>query len=133
MDPQKISREEAVRSIIAGLILTIITCGLYDLYWNAKQMKTINGLLGREELSFWTWLLVSLITCGIFHLYYEYKMGVALIEIQEKYELRVDNNLHIISLLLSLFGFSIVVDAIHQNEINKVYETLSPNEYETIS
>ena len=89
-------------------------------------MKTFNGLLEREEFSFWIWLFATIITCGIFHIYYEYKMGVALIEIQEKYEMRVDNYLHIISLLLTLFGLSIVVDAIQQNEINKIYEKISP-------
>jgi len=122
MNNNHVPREEAVRNIVVSLILTILTCGIYDLYWNAKQMKTMNGLLEREELSFWTWLLVSIITCGVFHLYYEYKMGLALVEIQEKYDMRVDNHLPILSLLLSVFGFSIVVDAIHQNEINKAYE-----------
>ena len=124
MNTHKVTQEEAVRNIVVSLILTIITCGLYNLYWNAKQMKTMNGLLERDELSFWTWLLVSIITCGIFHIYYEYKMGLALVEIQEKYDMRVDNNLPIISLLLSIFGMSVVVDAIHQNEINKAYEKL---------
>ena len=95
---------------------------LYDLYWNAKQMKAFNGLLGRDEFSFWHWLFLSALTCGIFHLYYEYRMGIGLVEIQEKYGMRVDKNLPLISLLLSIFGFSIVVDAIQQYEINKLYE-----------
>ena len=124
MNANNVPREEAVRNIVVSLILTILTCGIYDLYWNAKQMKTMNGLLEREELFFWTWLLISIITCGLFHLYYEYKMGLALVEIQEKYDMRVDTNLPLISLGLSIFGFSFVVDAIHQNEINKVYEKL---------
>ena len=128
MSIYKVPREEAVRNIVVSLILTIVTCGLYDLYWNAKQMKAMNGLLDREELSFWTWFFVSIITCGIFHLYYEYKMGLALVEIQDKYNMRVDNNLPLISLLLSIFGMSIVVDAIHQNEINKAYEQLPYNQ-----
>ena len=118
----KVPREEAVRSIPVGLILTFLTCGLYDLYWNAKQMKAFNGLLGRDEFSFWHWLFLSALTCGIFHLYYEYRMGIGLVEIQEKYGMRVDKNLPLISLLLSIFGFSIVVDAIQQYEINKLYE-----------
>ena len=65
-----VPREEAVRNIIFSLILSIITCGLYDLYWNAKEMQTFNGLLEREEFSFWIWLFASIITCGIFHIYY---------------------------------------------------------------
>jgi hypothetical protein len=51
-------------------------------------------------------------------------MGLALVEIQEKYDMRVDDNIPLISLLLSIFGLSIVVDAIHQSEINKAYEKL---------
>ena len=49
---------EAVRQIVLSLILTILTCGLYNLYWNAKQMETINSLIGRNEFNFWTWLLI---------------------------------------------------------------------------
>ena len=124
MNTQRVPREDAVRNIVVSLLLTIITCWLYNIYWNAKEMKTFNGLLERDEFSFWTWLIVSILTCGLFHVYYEYKMGVALIEIQEKYGLRIDNNLSLISLILTLFGLSIVVDAIQQNEINKVYEKL---------
>ncbi len=122
----KVSKEEAIRSIPIGLILTFLTCGIYDLYWNAKEMKVFNGLLSRDEFSFWLWLFLSILTCGIFHLYYEYKMGVGLVEIQEKFGMRVDKNLPLISLLLSIFGFSVVVDAIHQYEINKLYEKHHP-------
>jgi hypothetical protein len=49
-------------------------------------------------------------------------MGIGLVEIQEKFDMRVDKNLPLISLFLSIFGFSIVVDAIQQYEINKLYE-----------
>ena len=44
-----------------------------------------------------------------------------IIEIQKKFHMQVDENLPLTSLILTLCGLSLVVDAIHQNEINKVY------------
>ena len=44
MNANNVPREEAVRNIVVSLILTILTCGLYDLYWNAKQMKTMKKM-----------------------------------------------------------------------------------------
>jgi hypothetical protein len=116
-----VAKEDAVRDIVVSLLLTLVTCGIYDLYWNYKQMKVFNSFLEREEFNFWLWFFMSLLTCGVFHIYYEYQMGIALKEIQKKYNLPVEEQLPMISILLSIFGLSLVVDAIHQNEINKIY------------
>lgn len=115
--------DDKVRSIPVDIILTLVTCGLYNLYWNYKQMKSCNELLGRDEFSWGTWLLLSLVTCGIYHVYYQYKMGESLYLIEKFENVPVFDNLPMISLLGTLFGFSIVVDAIHQDQINKIYET----------
>lgn len=113
---------DRVRSIPVDIILTLITCGIYNLYWNYKQMESCNELLGRNEFSWGTWFLLSLITCGIYHIYYQYKMGEALFLIEKSENVPVFDNLPMVSLLGTLFGFSIVVDAIHQDQINKIYE-----------
>ena len=47
-------------NIALYLLLTIITVGLFNLYWNWKQMQACNDLLEREEFSFLTWLLLNL-------------------------------------------------------------------------
>lgn len=36
---------DAVRSIVVGIVLTLITCGIYELYWHYKQMETLNAWL----------------------------------------------------------------------------------------
>ena len=108
------------KSVGMSLFLTIITCGIYDLIWNYDEMNTINHLLGRQELSFWKWLFLSIITCSLFHIYYEYKMALCINELQRKYQMNEDTNLGFISILLSVFGLSLVVDAIQQNELNKI-------------
>ena len=38
---------EGRRNIVTGIILAVITCGLYSLYWQYKQMETLT--LGLEE------------------------------------------------------------------------------------
>ena len=112
---------EGRRSIAVGVLATLITCGIYGLYWQYKQMHTLNAWLKRDEYSFWLWLFLTLITCGIFGLYYEYKMAMGINEIQSSNSLRVDPNLPILCVLLALFGVGIASLAIQQYHINKLY------------
>ena len=107
-------------SIPLYLILTIVTVGLFNLYWNYRQIVTCNDLLEREEFRFGMWFLLCLVTCGLYHLYHQYRMGEAINEIQRSHQLPVMKDLPIISLLVTLFGLAIVADCIHQNEINKI-------------
>ena len=103
------------------LILTILTCGFFNLYWNHRQMETCNLLLNRREFSFWIWLLFVILTCGIYHIFYQYKMGAAIVEIQHLMNQELFDKLPLLSVIITILGFSIVVDCIHQNEINKLY------------
>lgn len=112
---------EGRRSIVIGILLAIITCGIYSLYWQYKQMDTLNSWLGRHEYSFILWLLLSILTCGIFFLYYEYKMATGINEIQTNKGMYVDTSLPILCVLLALFGVGLASIAIQQYQINKLY------------
>jgi hypothetical protein len=107
-------------SIPLYLIFTLLTLGVFNVYWNYRQMQSCNDLLGRAEFSFGMWFLLCLLTCGLYHLYYQYTMGAAINEIQRSYHLPVMNDLPIISLFAALLGFGIVADCIHQHELNKI-------------
>ena len=109
-----------VLSIPLYLVLTLLTCGLFNIYWNYRQMDACNELLGRREFDFWLWFLLVIITCGIYHIFYQYKMGSAVVEIQRRDDRPVFDNLPVISVIVTIIGFTIVVDCIHQNEINKL-------------
>ena len=108
-------------NIALYLVLTILTCGIFNLYWNYRQMEDCNALLNRREFSFWIWLLLTLLTCGIYHIFYQYKMGVAIVEIQHLMNKDLFDKLPLISVLVTIMGLSVVVDCIHQHEINKIY------------
>ena len=117
--PQPITPRSHI-NIPLYLILTILTCGIFNLYWNYRQMETCNLLLNRREFSFWIWLLFAILTCGIYHIFYQYKMGAAIVEIQLLMNQELFDKLPLVSVIVTILGFSIVVDCIHQNEINKL-------------
>lgn len=108
-------------NIALDIILSIVTCGIYWFFWQARQMRALNYLLKEQRFSFLLWFLVSLITCFLFNIYYEYIMAQAIVEIQKKQGRVLSNDLPILSLLLSLFGLHIITDAIQQHEINKFF------------
>ena len=109
---------DAAVNIAVGIILTIVTCGLFAIYWQYKQITALNELYGRKEFDFFLWFVLSFVTCGLFGIYYEYKMADGINEAKSMRGLRVDTNLPVICLLLSLLGFYIVSMAIQQSEIN---------------
>ena len=104
-----------------GIVLTILTCGFYALFWQARQFRVLNAWLGREEYGFWKWLLLSILTCGMYAIYTEYQMSNGIIEIQRKRGWHINPNLGAICVVVSFFGFPIASMAIQQEEINKFY------------
>ena len=120
-NPVPVSREKAFVSIGMGVFLTILTCGIYALFWQACQFRVLNAWLGRQEYSFWSWLGLSLITCGLYGIYSEYQMANSILEIQRKREWYTEPNLAMICVAVSSFGFPIASMAIQQEEINKFY------------
>lgn len=109
-------------SIVWAIILTMITCGIYGIFWNKGQMSSVNDMLGEERFGFWSWLLLTIVTFGIYHLYHEYTFAKAINDVQREREEEVNDSLALISLLLSVVGLVIVTDAIQQNEINDLIE-----------
>ena len=50
-----------VENIGVSILLTLLTVGIYGLYWQYKQMKTLNAWLGTNEYSFWRWFFLSIL------------------------------------------------------------------------
>jgi len=122
--PGQIPESDFLGNVPIQLVLTILTCGLFNFYWNYRQMQACNQMLVRKEFQFGIWLLLTILTCGIYHLFYQYKMGMALVELQRIRQQPVFENLPVLSLLVSIFGLSIGIDAIHQLEINKLVDPM---------
>ena len=113
---------EGRRNIVIGILVTLLTCGIYGLYWQYKQMATLNAWLKKDEYSFWLWFFLSIITCGIYGIYYEYKMANGINTVQADNDLVFDSSLPVICVLLAIFGVGIASLAVQQYQINRLYE-----------
>ena len=120
-NPVPVPREEAFVGIGMGIFLSIITCFIYSLFWQARQFRTLNAWLGRKEYSFAKWFLLSLLTCGIYGIYTEYQMSNSINEIQRTRGWHTNPNLGTICVAISFFGSPIASMAIQQEAINKFY------------
>jgi hypothetical protein len=104
--------------IIKDILFTLLTCGIYGLFWQNRLFKAVNALSGQERFSFWPWLLLTMITCGLYNLYAQYQYGQTLIDAQRAAGVKVNDTLAWLSLILNIFGLGIVMMAIDQHEIN---------------
>ncbi len=108
------------RSVATAIILTIITCGLYGIYWMIVINDDINTLCDRHsDLSGGVVFLLHLITCGIFGIYWCYKMGDNL-DRKGREMGEIPQYRGILYLVLCLFGFGIISVALMQDSVNKM-------------
>jgi len=104
------------RSIVLAVIFTIITFGIYGIYWMIKINDEVNQLANEPEAtSGGLVFLFSLITFGIYSYYWLYKMGERCDMIQGRW----NGNKSLLYLILGLVGFSIISYALIQDVINK--------------
>lgn len=98
-----------------AVILTIVTCGIYGIYWQIKLNDEINWLANDPTATSGGMVVVlSIVTCGIYGMYWAYKMG-------EKCDMikGINGSSAVLYLILSLLGFSIVSYCLMQDTINK--------------
>lgn len=103
------------RNIALCVIFSLITCGIYGIYWMIKINDEVNILSGEPDATSGVIVfLLTLVTCGIYGLYWMYKMGERCDRIK-----RIQGNSNILYLILSLVGFSIIGYCLIQDTINK--------------
>ena len=105
------------RDIAVCIILSIVTCGIYTIYWWIKVTDEMNDLSAASNSSYTTSgalsFILTLVTCGIYGFYWAFKMGEKLDSIGE------GSNNAILFLILQLFGLGIVSMALMQSTLNK--------------
>lgn len=110
-------KELFTRSVFFDLLFTLLSCGLYNIYIQYKQIEAVNYMLEKPKYSFGRWALFSLLTCGLYHIYHEFIMSRDILEKNGK-----ANSIELfVHVALSIFGLSMITDALQQNEINKFF------------
>lgn len=103
------------RSVGLCIVLSIITCGIYGIYWLYCIHEDVQEVCGRPmSVSGGMVIVLDIITCGIYGLYWSYKMGQFLDEAKGT----PGGSSGILYLVLSFFGLSIVAMALMQSELN---------------
>ena len=108
------------RNIALCVILSIVTCGLYGIYWFVTLHNDTEEAAGQADASSAVVaFLLTIVTCGFYGLYWCYKRGQL---IEQAYKMRgiQESDKAVIYLILSIVGLSIVAYALAQNELNKI-------------
>ena len=112
------------RDIVTNIILTIVTCGIYGLYWFVCMTDDARIVSKDERLSGGKCLLFTIITCGLYSYYWCYLMAKALVQAKSKYELSADDN-SILYIILCLVGLNIVNYCLIQSDLNAISDKMS--------
>ena len=105
------------RSVPMCVILSIVTCGIYQLYWFVCATNDADAVTEEYGPGGGMSLLFTILSCGIYGIYWAWKMGDKLDASRARHGV-VPGSFAILFLLLNLFGLSIVTLAIVQNELN---------------
>lgn len=110
-------REMKKRNVGLAVLFSIITFGIYGIYWFVCLTNDSNTINPEEKTaSGGLAIVLSLVTFGIYGIYWNYKLGKKLTGSGTLY------------LILSLIGLGIVNYILGQSEINKYIEKSATDE-----
>ena len=105
------------RNIGLAILFSVLTCGLYSIYWFIKLTDEANALSGEQGTSGGVAFLLGIVTCGIYTIFWNYKMGKTMYAAQQRAGGYATDN-SILYLILSVFGLQIISYCIIQSDIN---------------
>lgn len=107
------------RSVAVCIVLSLVTCGIYAIYWFICLTNDTNTIANDPDAtSGGVAFVLSLVTCGIYGLYWAYKQGEKIDEAKNQRGI-ASSNTGILYLILSFLGLGIIAYALMQNELNK--------------
>ena len=107
------------RNIVVAILLSILTCGIYGIYWFITLTDDAGKANGDANFTGVKAFVFTLITCGIYGIYWNYKIGKEMYEANQKIGINTSDN-SVLYLILSIFGLSIVTYCLVQNELNTI-------------
>lgn len=106
------------RNIAMCIVLSIVTCGIYGLYWYICLTDDTNTASNAEGPSGIIALLLTLVTCNLYSIYWGYKQGEKIDAAKQSRGMESSDS-KILYLVLCLF-IPIVAWVLMQNELNKM-------------
>ncbi|MCH5252582.1 MAG: DUF4234 domain-containing protein [Lachnospiraceae bacterium] len=110
------------RNIAVCIILSLVTCGIYAIYWFIKLTDEASALAEvQAPTSGGVAFILTVVTCGIYGWYWCYKQGEKL-DAAKTAKGQPSSNSGILYLILQFVGLGVVAYALMQNEINQLIE-----------
>ncbi len=123
------------RTPASVLILSIVTCGLYLIFWYYTVYRELTFLDGRTPTgnAYSLDLLLSIITCGVWGIYVDYKISEQLSAVQTRMGMKTTDNTMAVVLLdvasyVTIFFTYFVTSAIQQDELNRIADATAGKE-----
>jgi hypothetical protein len=107
------------RNVGLAIVLTLITCGIYGIFWFISLTNDVAKLSEDSSFSGGLAFLFTILTCGIYGIYWSYRIGKLIAEAQAKKGVSVNDN-SILYLVLHLLGLGIVVYILAQSDVNSM-------------
>lgn len=113
------------RNLALCIIFSIITCGIYELYWIVCITDETNELSENPNYASGIFaLLLTIVTCNIYGLYWAYQMGEKIDIIKQKRGKSTSNS-GVLYLILQLI-FPLIGLVLMQNEVNQLLDENTP-------
>ncbi len=109
------------RDPLMVLILGLLTCGIYAVYWVYKTSSEIRDALGRADVNPVLDTVLTILTCFIWLIYLSYKYPQLLLQLQERAG-QPRNDISLVSLILAIVGLTPISLYMIQSELNKVWD-----------
>lgn len=109
------------RNVGLSIVLTIVTFGIYGVYWFIQLTNEANELSEENKPSGGMAFLLTMVSCGIYSFVWSYNMGKKMQIAQIKNGVP-DNDNSVLYLALNFFALTIVTYALIQSDINRIIE-----------
>lgn len=110
-----------VRNPILVLVFSIITCGIYFLYWIYATSNDIKNYLNDSNINPVLELLISII-CFPYMFYWFYKYAKLVSTVQQTAGIEQPEDNSVLCVILPFLGLSVVSALIIQSGLNKAWE-----------
>ena len=105
------------RNIGVCILLSIVTCGIYGIYWFYCLANDIYRAAGEPSNATMD-LLLGIVTCGIYYIYIYYVYAKKLDTVRAAHGAAIKDD-SILFILLAVFGMSLINMCIIQHNMNE--------------
>lgn len=109
------------RNIVTDILLTIVTCGIYGIFWFYRMCDDVGKHVPKAGINPVLDVILSLVTCGIYGIYAAYRNANLLKENELEENMTPPQDVVVICLVLAIFC-PIAAYAIFQDSLNKHME-----------